>query len=69
MSLMYEENNNGPRTVPCGTPDTTGTRSDLTPLTTTLCYLKHKKLSYLLLSSSCGWMSKAFSKSKMKVLT
>ena len=27
---MYKENNNGPRTVPWGTPDTTGAQSDLT---------------------------------------
>ena len=24
ISLMYKENSNGPRTVPCVTPDTTG---------------------------------------------
>ena len=28
------ENKRGPRTVPCGTPDTTGAQSDLTPFTT-----------------------------------
>ena len=43
MSFMYKENNNGLRTVPYGSPDTTGTQSDLTPFTTTLCCLKHKK--------------------------
>ena len=31
MSFMCRENNKGPRTVPCGTPDTTGAQSDLTP--------------------------------------
>ena len=30
MSFMCMENNNGPRTVPCHTPATTGTQSDLT---------------------------------------
>ena len=28
-SLMYKENNNGPRRVPCGTPDKTGAQSVL----------------------------------------
>ena len=28
ISLMCKENNKGPRTVPCGTPDTTGAQSD-----------------------------------------
>ena len=28
MSFMCRENNKGPRTVPCGTPDTTGAQSD-----------------------------------------
>ena len=30
MSFMCRENYKGPRTVPCGTPDTTGAQSDLT---------------------------------------
>ena len=34
MSFMCTENNKGPRTVPCGTPDATGAQSDLTPFTT-----------------------------------
>ena len=29
MSLVCKENNKGPRTVPCVTPDTTGAKSDL----------------------------------------
>ena len=33
ISLLYKENNKGTRTVPCGTPDTTGAESDLTPFT------------------------------------
>ena len=28
MSLMYSKNNNGPKTVPCGTPDTTDNQED-----------------------------------------
>ena len=32
-------------TVHCGTPDTTGAQSDLTPFTTTLCFLKHREES------------------------
>ena len=28
MSLIYNENNNGPRTLPCGTPVETGSQSD-----------------------------------------
>ena len=64
---MYKENNNGMRTVPCGTPDKTRAQSDLTPLATTLCCMKHKEafihsnvfppiplLNNLLLRSSCG---------------
>ena len=43
ISLMYKENNKGPRTVPFGTPDTTGAQSDLTPFTTPLCCLKQGK--------------------------
>ena len=39
VSVMCRENNKGLRTVPCGTPDTTGAQSDLTPFTTTRCYL------------------------------
>ena len=35
MSFMYREDNKGPRTVPWGTPDKTGDRSDFTPFTTT----------------------------------
>ena len=42
---MYRENNKGPRTVPCGTPDKTGAQSDFTPFTTTRCCLKQRKES------------------------
>ena len=38
-----KENNKGPRTVPCGTPDMI--QSDLIAFTTTLCCLKHRKVS------------------------
>ena len=32
--FMYRENNNGPRTVPCGTPDKTGAHSKVLLFTT-----------------------------------
>ena len=34
ISLMYEENNKGPRTVTCGTPDKNGALSEFGPFTT-----------------------------------
>ena len=79
ISLIYNENNTGPRTVPWGTPDKTGAQSDFIPFTTTRCVLKQRKESIhfrvfppipypysLHLSSSCGGVSKASSKSKDK---
>ena len=82
MSFMCRENYKGPRTVPCGTLDATGAQSDLTPFTTTRCYLEHRKafiyfnvlppipyLNNLLLRSSCEGVSKAFSKSNKNVST
>ena len=33
---MYRENNNGPRTDPCGTPSERSTKSDFVPLQRTL---------------------------------
>ena len=75
---MQKENNKGPRTVPLGTPDKTGTQSEFTPFTITRCSLKHRKESIyfnilppipklinLLLRSSWGGVSNAFSKSNM----
>ena len=35
ISLTYKENNKGPRTVTCGTPDKTGTQSNFALVTTT----------------------------------
>ena len=79
ISLIYNENNTGPRTVPWGTPDKTEAQSDFIPFTTTLCCLKESihfrvfpPIPYpysLNLSSSCGGVSKAFSKSKINVST
>ena len=82
ISLIYNENNTGPRTVPWGTPDKTGAQSDFIPFTTTRCCLKQRKESIhfwvfppipypysLHLSSSCGGVSKASSKSKINVST
>ena len=39
---MYNESSNGPGTVPLGTPDLTVAQSDLTPFTTTRCYLSQE---------------------------
>ena len=39
-SLMWHKNRSGPRTVPCGTPESTWTASDSSPSTTTfICLL------------------------------
>ena len=78
MSFIYKENNSGPRTVPCGTPDKTGAHWDFAPLTTTLCCLLHRNESIrtkvfplmpypwsLHFRSSWGGVSKAFSKSNV----
>ena len=35
ISVLYKENNKGPRTVPWGTPDKTGAQSDFAPFKTT----------------------------------
>ena len=77
ISLIYNENNTGPRTVPWGTPDKTGAQSDFIPFTTTRCCLKQRNRVFppipypysLHLSSSCRGVSKAFSKSKINVST
>ena len=45
MSFIYKENNSGPRTVPCGTPDKTDAHWDFAPLTTTFCCLLHRNES------------------------
>ena len=39
ISLMCREDNNGPRTVPCGTPGKTGAHSEVSPFTTAHCVL------------------------------
>ena len=39
ISFMYRENNNGPRTAPCGTPDKTGAHSEVSRFTTARCVL------------------------------
>ena len=76
-SLMYVINNRGPRMLPCGTPEATGTRSDnVLSITTHCCLLKRyarKKANaepemprfYNLVSNwSCGTESNAFLISK-----
>ena len=45
ISFMYSENNNGPRTIPCGTPDKTGAHSEVSALTTARCVLLQRKES------------------------
>ena len=37
---MCSKNRIGPKTVPCGTPESTVTRSDCIPSTTTRCFRK-----------------------------
>ena len=41
---MYRENNNGPRTVPCGTPDKTGAHPEVSPFTTARCGLRKESI-------------------------
>ena len=74
---MYRRNNNGPRTFPVCTPDSTGAESNDDPSSST-CWLRHsRKLlihlfrffcirKYLIFDSSrrCGTLSKAFEKSR-----
>ena len=45
LPLIYKENNNGPKKVPCGKSDKTGAHLDFVQLTTTLCCLEHKNES------------------------
>ena len=42
-SLMYAIKRIGPRTEPCGTPEETGTSSELIPLITIVCFRLSKK--------------------------
>ena len=42
-ALMYARKRIGPRTEPCGTPEETGTSSELIPLITTVCFRLYKK--------------------------
>ena len=56
MSLMKIKDNNGPKTVPCGTPDVTKTSTDLTPSRTTrweCCVRKHSIHPRIELSKPC----------------
>ena len=74
ISLVFKENNKGPRTEPCGTPDKTGPNPILLRLQQRAFVCSIEKNQFvsvsshsLLVSSSCGGVSNAFSKSKMKV--
>ena len=42
-SLMYRRKSKGPGTVPCGTPDVTGSQVDWDPFTITRCLRLDKK--------------------------
>jgi hypothetical protein len=42
MSLIYSRNNRGPSIEPCGTPEVTGRKSELSPSITTLWVLSDK---------------------------
>ena len=74
---MCSKNRIGPKTVPCGTPESTVTRSDCIPSTTTRCLRCFRKLEIqvqilssmpsclsLLSKPSCGTVSNALEKSK-----
>ena len=43
---MCSKNRIGPKTVPCGTPESTVTRSDCIPSTTTRCFRKLEKSKF-----------------------
>ncbi len=51
MSLIYSRNNNGPRTVPCGTPDVTGTGLEDVPSTRSDLYVVYTQIILKLPSS------------------
>ena len=82
MSLIYNENKKGPRTVPSVRSNEIGAQSDFTPFTATCCSLKHRKesiylnvvspipqLNSLRLRSSWGGLLQAISKLNMNVST
>lgn len=58
-SLMYNKNNSGPSTDPCGTPDDTLTVSDEQELKETYCVRLERKLD--IQSTSNGFLSIALS--------
>ena len=71
---MCSKNRIGPKTVPCGIPESTVTRSDCIPSTTTRCFRK-LEIHVQILSSmphclslrskpSCGTVSNALEKSE-----
>src|SRR5664279_3164499 len=78
MSLMYRRKRRGPRTVPCGTSDVTGSQEDFEPLIVTRCsrFLKKEEIHASVLpripydisftmSRWCGTESNALLKSKI----
>ena len=56
---MCSKNRIGPKTVPCGTPESTVTRSDCIPSTTTRCSRKLEIHSHILLNVVCCNIVKA----------
>ena len=67
---MCSKNRIGPKTVPCGTPESAVTRSDCIASTTTRCFRKLEIYVQILSSMSllnkpsCGTVSNALEKSK-----
>ena len=82
MSLTYKLNNNGPSTVPCGTPRLISTQSEKIPLTFTLQIRLFRKLaikvfapfekpreSIFSIKTSCELESKALDRSNKAACT
>ena len=74
---MKARKSTGPSTMPCGTPDSTGTQPDPSPTTTTLCVRPSRKdfihawvfplipwFQSLVINRWCGTLSNAFEKSR-----
>ena len=49
MSIRWTRNRHGPSTVPCGTPEMTGSRSESLPSTPTACFRTEGSRKLLLL--------------------
>ena len=60
MSFMYKENNKGPRTVPWGSPDKTGSQSDFYSIYNNSLLSEAKKSIYLLQCLATDSIAKQF---------